>query len=410
MALGVALVVAVLVVNDVVYQSFHRGGEGYDLIVGASKGSRLELLLGSVYYIGQPVENIPYSYYKELSEGKLSGDVKTAVPICLGDNYEGYRVVGTVPEMFDELTYLDDQKYEFAEGHNLVAEDYYDAVVGAIVARKLDLKIGDTFRPTHDIEGADKDKHRPFTVVGILKPTGTPNDRALFINIEGFYRVGGHAGQPDVAESTEEHKGEAKGHEEHEDHDHAISDDAKKVTAVLIRTTDARPNACRELASKINRGRIAQAVIPADEIHGLFEGLIGNIELVLLVFAVMVVFVAGIGIMVSIYNSMSDRRHEIAIMRSLGASRDTVMLVILFESILLSLGGGLLGLVLGHGLVAAMGPMIAEQTGVAVGLLQFRMTELILIPGLLVLASMVGYLPAVAAYRTDVARSLTAHP
>ena len=126
--------------------------------------------------------------------------------------------------------------------------------------------------------------------------------------------------------------------------------------------------------------------------------------------AVLIVVVAGLGIMVSIYNSMSERRHEIAVMRALGASRLTVMLVILTESILLSLGGGALGLVLGHGLIGLLAPVIVEQTGVAVGLLQFRPIELILIPGLIVLASLVGYLPAMTAYRTDVARSLTATP
>jgi putative ABC transport system permease protein len=124
----------------------------------------------------------------------------------------------------------------------------------------------------------------------------------------------------------------------------------------------------------------------------------------------MIVLVAGIGIMVSIYNSMSDRRHEIAIMRALGAGRSLIMLVILMESILLSLGGGLLGLALGHAVIAAAGPTIAEQTGVSVGLIQFRTLELVLIPGLIALASVVGFLPAVAAYKTDVARSLTASP
>ena len=116
MALGVAMVVAVLVIYSVVRQSFHRGGEGYDLIVGASKGSRLELVLGAIYYLGQPVENVSYSFYKKLREGELSENVELAIPLCLGDNYEGYRVVGTVPEMFDELHYLGDQKYQFAEG------------------------------------------------------------------------------------------------------------------------------------------------------------------------------------------------------------------------------------------------------------------------------------------------------
>ena len=128
----------------------------------------------------------------------------------------------------------------------------------------------------------------------------------------------------------------------------------------------------------------------------------------LLILAVLVVVVAGVGILVSIYNSMSDRRHEIAVMRALGASRVTVGTIILLESIMLSLGGGLFGLAVGHALIGVLSPTIAEHTGVIVGAFQFQWQELILIPGLLVLATLVGYLPAMSAYRTDVAKSLTA--
>jgi putative ABC transport system permease protein len=409
MALGVSLVVAVLVIYSVVYQSFHRGGEGYNLVVGA-KGSSMELVLAGVYYIGQPKENIPYSYYKELHEGRLSGDAALAIPVCLGDNYEGYRVVATTPDMF-ELKYLGDQSYSFAAGRKFEAqpspsnpEAYFEAVVGATVARKTGLAVGGTFRPTHDIAGEEHHKHRPFTVVGVLAPTGTPNDQALFINIEGFYRIGGHTG-----EKVEEHHDEDE--DEHE-HEHAAVPDAlKKVTAVLVCTDEERdPGVTWRLARQINDEKTAQAAIPAKEIAQLFEKIIGNIELVLLLFGIMIVVVAGIGIMVSIYNSMSDRRHEIAIMRSLGASRGIIMLVILMESILLSVGGGLLGLGLGHGLIAVLGPTIAEQTGFSMGLLQFKAVELVLIPGLVLLASAVGYLPALAAYRTDVSKSLGANP
>ena len=462
MALGVSLVVAVLVIHSIVYQSFHRGGEGYDLVVGAAKGSRLELVLASVYYIGQPADNLPYSYYKNLREGELSEYVELAIPICLGDNYEDYRVVGTVPEMFEKLRYLGDQSYKFAEGgRNFEPENFFESVIGATVAKKTGLKVGDTFRPTHDVAGQTKHKHRPFTVVGILEPTGTPNDRALFVNIEGFYRVGQHAarlpasdsGSPlppgegqgvravgtgkDSAKPEDHHatdhsqplatapsprpspegRGGPAGPAEHadadddDDHDHdehaVIPDEAKRVTSVLVCTDQAKLGSTRTLARMINQGNVALAAVPADEINRLFETIIGKIELVLLIFAVMIVIVAGIGIMVSIYNSMSDRRHEIAIMRALGASRQIIMLVILLESILLSLGGGALGLALAHGAIAAGGPLIAEWTPVNVGLLQFRTMELILIPGLLVLASVVGYLPAVAAYKTDVAKSLS---
>ena len=126
------------------------------------------------------------------------------------------------------------------------------------------------------------------------------------------------------------------------------------------------------MEAEINKGKDAQAAIPSEEISRLFEVIIGNIEVVLLVFAVMIVLVAGIGIMVSIYNSMNDRRHEIAIMRALGAQRSTVMMVILLESILLSLGGGLLGLGMGHGLLAIAGPWIAEKVNLPLSMLEFR--------------------------------------
>jgi len=405
MALGVSLVVAVLVIYSVVYQSFHRGGEGYNLIVGAAKGSSLELVLAGVYYIGQPKENVPYSYYKELHEGRLSAHAELAIPICLGDNYEGYRVVATTPEMFEKLKYLGDQPYRFAEGgRNFEPDAFFEAVVGATVARRTGLSVGETFRPQHDIAGQEQHKHRPFTVVGVLEPTGTPNDQAVFVNIEGFYRIGGHTAAAAAADHDEDE-------DEHEHEHAAVPDELKKVTAILVATDEERtPGITRLFAREINEEKVAQAAIPADEISRLFEKIIGNIELVLLLFGVMIVVVAGIGIMVSIYHSMSDRRHEIAIMRSLGASRGTVMQVILLESILLSVGGGLMGLALGHAAVAALGPTIAEQTGFSMGLLQFRGAELLLVPGLVVLASLVGYLPALAAYRTDVGKSLTANP
>jgi len=124
----------------------------------------------------------------------------------------------------------------------------------------------------------------------------------------------------------------------------------------------------------------------------------------------LVVVVAGFGMLVSIDNSMTARKREIAIMRALGASRGTVMSVILLESIILALGGGAMGLVLGHLLIGLLGPMIADQTGVIVRAWEFKLVELILIPGLILLATLVGYVPAMVAYKTDVAKSLTANP
>lgn len=391
MGLGVALVVSVLVVYGIVKQSFHRGGEGYDLIVGA-KGSKEQLVLNSVFYLSQPVGNIPYSLYEELREGsKFAADVETAIPLCMGHDYQGFRVVGTVPEMFTELKYRDSQSYEFAAGRNFAADAPFEGVMGSIAAAQTSSSVGEEFRAVHG--GRVHDER--FTLVGILKPTGTPIDRAVFVNMKGFFEIHGR---------------EAVGHEDHDGHAHGDGDEAKQITAILACVRQNPPGRTDVVAKLINNGTIAQAVEPLRVIADLFEGIVGKLEWILLGMAVLTVIVAGISIMVSIFNSMNDRRHEIAVMRALGARRVTVMMTILVESILLSLLGGLMGLFLAHGSIWACSGLIANQTGVAVGLLQFQMMELVVIPGLIVLASAVGYLPAMSAYRTDVARALTNTP
>jgi putative ABC transport system permease protein len=449
MGLGVALVVAVLVIYGVIDQSFKRGAQGYDMIVGA-KGSPLQLVLNTVFHMGDAVETIPYSYYEELNAGRFASAIETAVPMCMGHDYRGFPVVATIPDMFDKLTYLDGREYAFTEGRNLDMANPFEAVIGDTAARKLRLSLGDQVQPAHPGEKTDAEKdsdHHAFTIVGILAHTSTPNDRAIFINLEGFYSMGCHTFAPSVAQTfmqgkktaagddakhaqekpakkdllpttiddkaddhkAEDHKADAPKADDHDAHDHGPTPlDERQITAVLVCTDQDRQLLAMALPGLINNEPVAQAVMPSQVISQLFEGIIGNIRLVLLILAILVVIVAGVGILVSIYNSMSDRRHEIAIMRALGARRVHVGAIILLESILLSLGGGAFGLLLGHGLVIALGPTIAEQTGVAVSGLQFQLNELVLIPGLLVLASLVGYLPAVVAYRTDVAKSLTA--
>ncbi|MBX9790942.1 MAG: ABC transporter permease [Pirellulales bacterium] len=416
MALGVALVITVLVILGVIRDSFGRGAQGYHMIVGP-KGGKLQLVLNTVYHLSQPIENLPWSYYKKFkTPGKENfGDyVATAIPFCLGDNYEGYRVVGTTREMFTKLEYTAGRKYEFAAGRNFLQTGFFEAVIGATVARQTGLKLGDSFMPTHGVsENEDGHVHEDkFKVVGILKPTGTPNDRALFINIEGFFLLEGHAKGPGVPHAEGEAAAHAEHHDEHGDHHHhhhePLPEDQREVTSILVVVKNDLYAA--GLAQKINEGLEAQSVAPTREIQLLMEEIVRPIEWLLLFLTTTVVVVAGIGILVSIYNSMNDRQHDIAVMRALGARRGTVMSIVLLESLLLALGGGLVGVLLGHGLIGAIDPIVESRTGVSVGFLQFEGIELILIPGLTVLAALVGFLPSLAAYRTDVAKALTARP
>jgi putative ABC transport system permease protein len=156
----------------------------------------------------------------------------------------------------------------------------------------------------------------------------------------------------------------------------------------------------------INEGRDAQATLPVLEIYNLFDVIVRPIQTVLLVLTAMICVVSGISILVSIYNSMSERRQEIAVMRALGAGRDTVMSIILLESVFLSLGGGLAGWLLAHTLNWLASPLIEAQTGVSIQFWDMQLAEALLIPALILLAVICGFLPALSAYRTDVAKWL----
>jgi putative ABC transport system permease protein len=412
MSLGVALIVTVIVIHGVLSDSFNKSAQGYDLIV-AGKGSPLDVVLSTVFYLRPPVGEVPESYLKMFQRGQYSHIVEEAIPVSIGHHFRGATIVGTSPEFFSKLHYMGDREYKFAAGENFKFGGDFSAVVGSRASKRAGLKVGDTFTPELAQEAEEHRAHKPFKVVGVLSPTGTPNDGSIFVNIDGFYDMHG---------DEDHHEG---------DHDHA--DEPRKYSAILLMTkqnavkpegTAVDPNSpefnpsavldersfvnidAMKLPSVLDKTTDVQAVSPVREISTLLSSIIGNIQMVLIFLAVLVVLVAGIGMMVSIYNSMSERKQEIAIMRALGARRLTVMSIILLESILLSLGGGVLGLLFGHVLIGGMGPWISEYTGIIVRAWNFQLGEIILIPGLVLLASVVGFLPAAVAYKQDVATSL----
>ena len=400
------------------------GAQGYDLIVGP-KGSRLELVLNTVYHLGKPIGSVPFSYYTDLADARFASYVERAVPICMGDGYKGFRVIGTLPDMF-KLEYLDGEKYQFQEVRRFSWDGWSEAVVGATAARKAGLQVGKTFRSMHGEDEDSESEHEQqidFKVVGVLKPTGTPTDRAIFVNLAGFFRLHGfaeyyyedHNGQncaqfpigsalPEMFEKAAAPGGEkykfTAGGNLHQDapfeaviganvaqktrlkpgdtiyptsvatgplqnhvikivgvlaptkspHDDGIFmheaglaqirgagdppahkaaegeqpaphlDKEPKISAILIASNNEDITRAAEFPSKISEELDAQAVAPVKEIAALLEGIVGNIQLVLLILAVLIVVVAGIGILVSIYNSMNDRRHEIAVMRPGGSA------------------------------------------------------------------------------------------
>jgi len=420
-ALGVMLMVAVLVISSVLDATFSQRSIGYDLIVGP-KGSDLQLVLSTVYHISPPIENLPYRYFRELSADPR---IASAIPVAMGDTTElgGFPIVGTVPQYF-----LEDYapKRQFLIRGNTLRRPF-DALIGAHVARANGWDIGSTFRMIHG--GSDSHVHNEeFTVAGVLQATGTPNDKSVFVHLDGFYLIQGHDkpfdealkrereffGEPplspaeldaEVARLKKKYSHDHSGHDHaHDDHVEEVPDLQKEVTSILVNAKT--PIAANLLAGDLKKGFKAMAVNPIIPMRRLMVDVLGGVKLLLLVLTGLIVAVSGIGIFVSIYNSMAARKREIAIMRALGARRGTVLSIILSESIMLCLGGGLLGLLLGHGLVFIAAPIVEVRTGLLVNPMTFDPYELVLFPVLLLLGSLVGLLPGLTAYRTDVADAL----
>jgi putative ABC transport system permease protein len=433
LALGVALVVATLVIGDLVSQAFSSGsGLGYNMIVGA-KGSPLQLVLNSVYLVSKPIENVPWAFYEDFlpagaradgTAGTFAGSVRTAVPICMGDYFKGFRVVGTNAAYFDRLSYgggvalgmppwlarllgkpttmSAPRPFAFAAGRNFRDDEFFGGVLGSEVAAKLGLAVGDTFSPTH---GADDGLvHDPFTVTGVLARTDTPVDRGVYVNMEGFYLQEGHAKPVEGVAARPPETPAGAGPV-------PLPREQREVTAVLVETI-SQPGLPAELAAmalrtRINEGRDGQAAEPIREISVLLGLFVRPLELLLLLLTTLVVIVSAIGILVSMVGSSLERSRDVAVMRALGARRSQVLATVLIEAVILALGGGLVGWVLGHGIVAAIGPMITTNAGVSATFFSAAPTaELLLVPFLIALAILAALLPALAAYRTDVAKWL----
>jgi putative ABC transport system permease protein len=429
-ALGVMLMVAVLVIYGIMDRVFNQQAVGYQLIIGP-KGSDMQLVLNTIYRVGAPLQNLPYLYYEELKKDPRIG---VAIPVCLGDTTQqgGFPIVGTTEKYFEN---------EYAPGREFTLRgkqfsESFDAIIGSQVHLTNGWDEGTEFRLVHG--GAESHVHdEKFTVKGVLAPTGTPNDKTVFIHLNGFYAISGHdapireavkrwhefSGQPTndaaidaataewrkkcgINEADEEEEKHAEKGAPHHHHHHGACDIQKEVTAILVNMKGDSMTAAAMFSGEMKRGHKVQAVNPIMPMQRLMSDILGNVRTVLVVMTTLIIIVSGVGIFVSIYNSMSDRKREIAIMRALGAQRRTVFAIILAESILLCFGGGIVGILLGHGLVFGAAPIVQQQTGILISPFAFEPIELVLLPALIALASVVGVVPGLAAYRTDVARAL----
>ena len=412
-ALGVALVVFVVTVRDSSRKAFDDAARGYDVVIGGIQTSSLATVLSTIFHADQPIDTIDVATYDDLRKDPR---IAYAVPYAVGDTYQSYRIVGTTPEFFDAITDATGKPLReriSAGGRVFGSKGEFEAVVGSMVSARTGLKIGSTFHPVHGMEKGGHEHHETWTVVGILEPTGTPNDRALFITLDSFFQVEGHerhdggaAASPGMGDSAmgdepadHDHDGDAD-----HDHDHDHGAAVWAVSSVVIRLKS--PALKMLYMADVAKRKDVRPANPVREISRLFET-VQNVDTLLRWIALLVLVVAGLSILTALYNTIHGRRREIAVLRALGARPGHVFSVVVIEAVLICALGGLLGLAIGQAFVAIAAPILLDTVGIRIGTGPADLTLSAHLLGALVgLGVVAGLVPAWRALRTPVAENL----
>jgi len=388
-AISVMLFLGVEKVRHGARESFENTISGVDLIVGA-RSSPVNLLLYSVFHIGDATNNITWESYETVASAP---GVAWTVPISLGDSHRGHRVIGSTPGLFEHYEYGGGRTLEFASGEPF--DDLFDAVIGATVARELGYQTGDSIVVAHGMGevGFVEHDNNPFTVVGVLAPTGTPLDQSVMVTLEAIEAI---------------HMGGATG-------------SGATVPAEQLREMDLTPDqltafyvglnspvAALRLQRAINTypDEPLQAVIPGVALSQLWS-IVGVAERTLAAVAAFVVLTGLVSILTAILTSLNERRREMAILRALGARPHHVFVLLVAEAALVALAGAVIGTLATYGALNMLAPLLEARFGLVLPGLAPGLYDLAIVGAVTGAAAVLGFFPAWRAYRNSLADGMT---
>jgi len=395
-ALGVGLIIFLLLFNKQIERKFDSNLANIDLVIGA-KGSPLQMILCNMYHIDNPTGNIQIDEAKTFLNPQHPL-IDKAYPLSLGDSYQGYRIIGTIHD------YINLYGGKIAQGKPW--GHHAETVIGALVAERSGLKVGDTFLSNHGLSEDVDLSHgdHPFKVVGILAPTDAVLDQLILTSTESIWDVhGSHV------------EGEAHEDHDHDDHDHSehgtdeidflLKNPDKEITSLLVQFKGKTNYQSLNMARGINENTDLQAASPAIEIARLRD-LTGVGESAIRMMAILIIIVSGLSIFISLYNSLKERKYELAIMRTMGAFRSQMLWMILLEGLLMAVLGFVAGWLLGHiGMEMMSGVLLEEYKYRFTGWI-FDKWEWAILGLSLVIGIVSSLIPAWNAYRTDIVHTL----
>lgn len=434
-ALGVGLISLLLLLNQQLSDKFDKNLADIDLVIGA-KGSPLQMILCNMYHVDSPTGNISIKEARPFMNPKHPF-IKMAVPLSLGDSYKGYRIVGTIHTFSDSL-------YNGKLKTGKLWENPMEVSIGAIVADRENLSIGDTFFSSHGLLDDGMNVHddgAPFKVVGIFEPGGTVLDQLILTSTRSIWAVhddhdhaahGEELDENNNSATIEENQDHDHAHHDHDNHDHGGHDHSahdhgdhdhskeevavaekplmeevdKEITSLLIRYSSKTNWRALNLPRNINENTDMQAASPAYEITRLFS-MMGAGEQLLRIIAMVIIFVSGLSIFISLFKSLRERKGELALLRVMGASRAYLFSLILLEGLLLATLGYIIGIVLSHVGMSFLATVMEDAYRYAFTGWTFMKEEILLFVGALFIGFISALIPAIQAAKTDISETLS---
>ena len=331
---SVAIITTLVLVEKQFEEKFSSNIDGVDLVMGA-QGSPLQLILSSVYQVDSPTGNISYDSAKVWMQHPF---VQKAIPLAFGDNYRGYKILGTTPD------YL--EKYGATISEGKLFEKNFEVVIGSDIAQKLSLKIGDEFFGSHgDAAEGEVHDHYGYKVVGIAKPTGKVVDNLILCTIPSVWQMHGSHGEEENPAHGEEGHIHVEGEEHHEEADMTLDEPGMEITAVLLKFRNKMGIVTwPRIIAQNTKMQVASPAIEVNRLFSLFG--IGISALQYLAYGIMLI--SGISIFIALYNTLKERENEFALMRVNGAKRLQLLKVVMIESLLLCVVGFVFGTILGR--------------------------------------------------------------
>jgi putative ABC transport system permease protein len=367
LAFGVGIISLLLVLEVRLQEQFDRNIKDIDMVLGA-KGSPLQLILANVYHVDAPTGNISRKEAERIAKHPY---VKEGIPLAYGDNFRSYRIVGTTHQ------YHEHYGVELAEG--ALFEATYEATVGARVAKEAGLEIGDTFFSAHGLtDETDVHKDHAFTVVGIFEESGSVIDQLILTPMSSIWGV-----HSEVAEETGENPDQ-------------------EITAMLLKKKN--PMAILALPKMLEDSNM-QIALPSIEINRLTQNFgvgMGTVRAI----AVLIMILSFVSVFISLYNSMRERKYELALMRTMGATRGTLFTLIILEGVVMTFLGILIGLLLSRVGMAVLAQVMQDQFRYDLGDLGVLMSEWLLFGITIFVGVLASLLPAISAVRLDISKIL----